>query len=83
MGILQILRLDFRKFRILKFRPWVCGQVHDDRPLALLMSQIYMFIISYDVVSGSEITLCNKNYKPLVAYRFSGNVMTSISTLRA
>ena len=38
--------------------------------------------LSYDVVSGSEITPCNKNDKPLVVYRFSGNVIMSITTLR-
>ena len=40
------------------------------------------FTLSYDVASGSEITPCNKICKPLVVYRFSGNVMTSITTLR-
>ena len=39
-------------------------------------------VLSYDVTSGSEITPCNKICKPLVVYRFSGNVMTSITTLR-
>ena len=38
--------------------------------------------LSHDVASGSEITPCNKICKPLVVYRFSGNVMTSIATLR-
>ena len=38
--------------------------------------------LSYDVASGSEITPCNKICRPLVVYRFSGNVMTSITTLR-
>ena len=38
--------------------------------------------LSYDIASGSEITPCNKICKPLVGYRFSGNVMTSITTLR-
>ena len=38
--------------------------------------------LSYDVASGSEITPCNKIDKPLVVYRFSGNVMTSITTQR-
>ena len=38
-------------------------------------------LLSYDVASGSEITPCNKIDKPLVVYRFSGNVMTSITTL--
>ena len=33
--------------------------------------------LSYDVASGSEIMSCNKINKPLVVYRFSGNVMTS------
>ena len=37
--------------------------------------------LSYDVASGSEITPCNKICKPLVVYRFSGNVITSITTL--
>ena len=38
--------------------------------------------LSYDVASGSEITPCNKIYKPQVVYRFLGSVMTSITTLR-
>ena len=42
---------------------------------------IYAFL-SYDVTSVSEITPCNKICKTLVVYRFSGNVMTSITTLR-
>ena len=41
----------------------------------------YKFIMSYDVESGSEITPCNRINKPLVDSRFSGNVMTSITTL--
>ena len=40
------------------------------------------FLLSYDVASGVEITPCNKIDKPLVFYRFTGNVMTSITTLR-
>ena len=44
---------------------------------------IYLQIpLSYDVASGSEITPCNKICKSLVVYRFTGNVMTSITTLR-
>ena len=35
-------------------------------------------LLSYDVSSGSEITPCNKIDKPLVVYRFSGNVMTNV-----
>ena len=34
--------------------------------------------LSYDAASGSEITPCNKIDKPLVVYRLTGNVMTSI-----
>ena len=40
-------------------------------------------ILSYDATSGSEITPCNKIDKPLVVYRFSGSIMTSIITLCA
>ena len=36
--------------------------------------------LSYDVAPGSEITPCNKIDKPIVIYRFMGNVMTSITT---
>ena len=39
-------------------------------------------LLSHDVVSGSEITPCNKIDKPLVVYRFTGNVMSSIIKLR-
>ena len=38
--------------------------------------------LSYDVASGSGIKPCNKIDKPLVVYRFTGNVMTSTATLR-
>ena len=38
-------------------------------------------VLSYDVASGSGITPCNKIDKPLVDYRFSGNVMMSIAML--
>ena len=38
--------------------------------------------LSYDVTSWREITPCNKIDKPLVIYRFTGNVMTSITKLR-
>ena len=34
------------------------------------------------VASGSEKTPCNLINKPLEVYRFSGNVMTSITMLR-
>ena len=38
-------------------------------------------ILSHDFASGSDITPCNKIDKSLVVYRFTGNVMTSITTL--
>ena len=41
-----------------------------------LMSSLIRDYLSYDIVSGSEITPCNKIDKPLVIYR-----MTSITTL--
>ena len=37
--------------------------------------------LSYDDTSGSEITPCNKIDKLLVVYRFTRNVMKSITTL--
>ena len=46
------------------------------------VSTVYIYL-SYDVASGSEKTPCNKIDKPLVVYRFTGNVMTSITTLRS
>ena len=47
----------------------------------ILFKYVSQFILSYDVTSGSEKTPCNKIDKPLVVYRFTGNVMTSITTL--
>ena len=44
--------------------------------------QYWIDILSHDVASGSDITLFNKIGKPLMVYRFSGNVMTSIIMLR-
>ena len=38
--------------------------------------------LSYDVASGSEITPCNKIDKPLPVYIYSGNALTSITTVR-
>ena len=38
-------------------------------------------LLSFYLASWSEITSCNKIDKTLVVYRFSGNVMTSITTL--
>ena len=47
-----------------------------ERFMLVFTSDIY-----HDITSGSEITPCNKIDKPLVVYRFLGNVMTSITTL--
>ena len=44
-------------------------------------TKIYKWPLSHEVSSGGDITLCNKINKPLVVYRFSGNVITSIITL--
>ena len=38
--------------------------------------------LSNDIASGSKITPCNKIDKPLVVYIFTGNGMSSITTLR-
>ena len=46
-----------------------------------VMAQVILYL-SYDDASGSEITPCNKICKPLVVYRFTGNVITFITTLR-
>ena len=47
----------------------------------LFQRRVIEINLSYDVASGSEITPCNKICKPIVVYRFSGNVMTFITTL--
>ena len=46
------------------------------------ISNDFKLSLSHGIASGSEITPCNKIEKLLVVYRFSGNVMTSITTLR-
>ena len=48
----------------------------------LYTSVLKYCFLSYDVASGSEITPGNKIDKPQVVYRFTGNVMTPITTLR-
>ena len=61
------------------------------RQLGILVDQDDLWIkidtynighLSHDIASGIEITPCNKIDKPLVVYRFLGNVMTSITMLR-
>ena len=39
-----------------------------------------IYLSYYGVASGSEITPCNEIDKPPVVYRFSGNVIISITT---
>ena len=54
--------------------------------LVIIFRNILLIILSHEVASGSDIhnvTLCNKIGKPLVVYRFSGNVMIFIITLRS
>ena len=47
-----------------------------------LIKNMRLRYFSYDVASESVITPCNNIDKPLVVYRFTVNVMTSITTLR-
>ena len=79
--LLTFIKLPFViKIFVLSFFEWPFTQVllylseEESRPLYITLS--------YDVASGSEITPCNKIDKPLVGYRLTGNVMTSITTLR-
>ena len=41
-----------------------------------------VWYLSYDVESGSEITPYNQVDEPLVVYRHSGKVMTSMTTTK-
>ena len=49
--------------------------------MKLLKVCFMKLILSHEVTSGSDITPCNQIEKPLVVYRFSGNVMRSIIML--
>ena len=40
-------------------------------------AELNVYVLSFDVAAGSEITPCNKIDKPLVVYAFSGNIMKS------
>ena len=48
----------------------------------LLIESVGNILLSHDVVSGGDITPCNKIDIPLVDYRFLGNIMMSIIMLR-
>ena len=50
--------------------------------LLVIKTSIIEPFLSHDVASESDITPCNKIDKPLVVYRFTVNVMTSIIMLR-
>ena len=54
--------------------------IYPTRLINLIMHEnsCKILYLSYDVASGSEITPCNKIDKPLVVYRFTGNVITSV-----
>ena len=56
--------------------------IRPEKRLKYMSQHIEILYLSYDVASGSKTTPCNKIDKPLVVYRFTGNVMTSITTLR-
>ena len=54
-----------------------------DQAILILEAGVsYYTYLSYDATPWSEIMPCNKICKPLVVYRFLGNVMASITTLR-
>ena len=59
----------------------VCNQVKVSLEEAKIIHAIRKAYLSYEVGSRSDIKPCNKIDKPLVVYRFSGNIMTSITTL--
>ena len=52
------------------------------KSVIVTLIMLIIFIYHMTVKNGSEITPSNKIHKPLVVYRFTGNVMTSITTLR-
>ena len=74
------------------FNTYVLGSLkeasHRDISFWYVEHTLYVLIksienmLSYDIASGGEIKQCNKIDKPLVVYRFSGNIMRSITTLR-
>ena len=87
-----LVRLNFRSFHLYysQNRSALLCKLKRDNSLLTIYSVNYFtmliaiadLFLSYDVASGSEITPCNEIDKPLVVYRFTGNVMTSIATLR-
>ena len=47
----------------------------------MILYILYKILLSHDVASESDITPCIKIGKPLVVYKYKGNIMTSIITL--
>ena len=60
---------------------WLISSNYWDTYHPLNTMQSLYNALSYDVASGSEITLCIKIDKPLAVYRFTGIVMTSVTML--
>ena len=56
--------------------------VHQPRLISDFVIHIFEYILTYDIASGSKIMPYNKIDKPLVVYRFSGNVMASLTMFR-
>ena len=73
--------MDTKKSHEVDIMSYVCVHLFKSTGCQLVSTGQYKQL-SYDVASGSEITPCNKICKPLVVYRFTGNVTTSITTLR-
>ena len=76
------LDLHFLKYEYKILKKKVLCTVHTVHILGWILFEVNKMSLSYDVASGSEITPCNKIDKPLVVYRFMGNLTTSITTLR-
>ena len=59
-----------------------CSELGTDISVITLLLHSYKYLVlSHDVLSGRDITSSIKMDKPLVVYRFSGNVMMFITTL--
>ena len=76
--ILSIVKLKsmFQQLVNLKICTWIL--VH----LTMGSTAICKNDFNHEFESESEITPCNKINKPVLVYRFTGNVMKSIKTLR-
>ena len=79
---MQVLRI-YIGIHILVYKVivWFRTEYQSARPCGFRQEGFEKYL-PYDVASESEITPFIKIDKPLVVYRFTGNVMTSIPTLR-